>query len=81
MIQMREWAAALPPLRKCHRKGKKQMIIIKPRLKEIGISEKPSFYEPSAEEIKEYEKLINTQVEKFGLLDPLNIEPALIFMA
>jgi len=57
------------------------MIIIKPRLKEIQNSEKLSFYEPGAEEVKEYEKLINQQVEKFGLLDPLDIEPALIFKA
>lgn len=57
------------------------MINIKPRLKEITNYEKSSFYEPSADELKEFEKIINTQVEKFGLLDPLDIEPALIFMA
>lgn len=57
------------------------MIIIKPRLKEIANSEKHSFYEPSAEEVKESEKIINTQVEKFGLLEPLDTEPAIIFLA
>lgn len=57
------------------------MINIKPRLKEIANSEKPSFYEPSADELKEMEKLINSQMEKFGLLDPLDIEPALTFVA
>lgn len=57
------------------------MINIKPRLKEIGNSEKSSFYEPSADDLKELEKIINAQVEKFGLLDPLDIEPSLIFIA
>lgn len=57
------------------------MINIKTRLKEIGNSEKSSFYTPSAEELKEFEKIINAQVEKFGVLDPLDIEPSLIFIA
>ncbi|MGB9701000.1 MAG: hypothetical protein ACPL5I_16630 [Thermodesulfobacteriota bacterium] len=57
------------------------MISIKARLKEIPHNEKSSFYEPNIEEVKEFEKLINAQVEKFGLLDALDTEPALIFMA
>ncbi|MGQ9694231.1 MAG: hypothetical protein ACUVWV_05745 [Thermodesulfobacteriota bacterium] len=57
------------------------MITIKPRLKKIIENEKHSFYEPTAEEVKESEKIISTQVEKFGLLEPLDIEPAIIFLA
>lgn len=57
------------------------MLIIKPKLKETANSQKSFLYELSVEEVKELEKIINAQVEKFGLLDPSALAPALIFIA
>lgn len=57
------------------------MVKIKRRLKEIANMEKSTFYAPSTEELREFEKIINAQVENFGLLDPLDVEPAQKFIA
>ncbi len=56
-------------------------IKIKSRLKDLKPEDRTSSFEPSAEEVKELEKIIKAQVDKFGLFDPLDIEPAPIFQA
>ncbi len=57
------------------------LIKIKPRLKDIKPADRISSLAPSAEEVNELEKIIKDQVDKFGLFDPLDTEPAPIFKA